>query len=319
MNDFQTYIHQSKYARWLDNEKRRETWTETVTRYVDYFYNKFPDTYPRQRIFDAIHDMKVMPSMRALMVAGPALERDPMAGYNCAYIAVDNIRAFDEALYVLMCGTGLGFSVERAEVNKLPTIPENLNESNRIIDVSDSKTGWATSFRELIGCLYSGEVPKWDVSRVRPAGARLKTFGGRASGPDPLVELFQFTINTFRHSVGRKLNSLEVHDLICKVAQIVVVGGVRRSALISLSDLSDERMRGAKNGAWWENEKQRALANNSVAYKEKPEIGIFMKEWQSLYDSKSGERGIFNRNAMKAQAVKYGRRNPDYEFGTNPC
>ena len=317
ITDYQTYIHQSRYARFNDDLKRRETWQETVNRYVDYFANKFED-YPQDRVYNAIINMDVMPSMRALMTAGPALERDPMAGFNCAAIAIDHPRAFDEAMYVLMCGTGLGFSVERKEVNQLPTIPEKINDTDRIIVVRDSKAGWASGFRELIECLYQGESPKWDFSRIRPAGSRLKTFGGRASGPEPLGDLFRFTGHIFKQAAGRKLTSLEVHDVICKIAQVVVVGGVRRSALISLSDLSDERMRGAKNGAWYDLEKQRALANNSVAYKGKPDIGTFMKEWHTLYESRSGERGIFNRDSMKAQAIKFGRRDPDHDFLTNP-
>lgn len=253
------------------------------------------------------------------MTAGPALERDNIAGYNCSYIPIQDQKCFDEVLYILCNGTGVGFSVERQYINKLPEVPDSFHESETTIVVPDSKQGWASSFRELIALLYSGKTPRWDLSRIRPAGARLRTFGGRASGPDPLAELFRFTVALFKQAAGRKLNSLECHDLVCKIAQIVVVGGVRRSALISLSNLTDERMRNAKNGAWWEQSGQRALANNSVAYTEKPDIGIFMKEWHSLYESKSGERGIFNRVSAKRQAATSSRRDVDYEFGTNPC
>jgi ribonucleoside-diphosphate reductase alpha chain len=319
MNDFQTYIHKSRYARWIPDLGRRETWPETVTRYCDFWKNKYGDLFPYDEVYKAIHDLEVMPSMRALMTAGPALDRDNIAGYNCSYLPIDDVRAFDEAMFILMNGTGLGFSVERQFVSKLPTIASEFTRTGTVITVADSKQGWATALRELIGLLYTGLIPGVDTTRIRPAGARLKTFGGRASGPKPLEDLFQFTIELFQKAAGRKLNSVECHDLVCKIAQIVVVGGVRRSALISLSNLTDERMRNAKNGAWWEDEKQRALANNSVAYTEKPDIGIFMKEWQSLYDSKSGERGIFNRVSAVKQAESTGRRNLDYEFGTNPC
>lgn len=319
MNSYQTYIHKSRYARWLPEAKRRETWAETVTRYCDFWQKRYPETFPYKMIYKAIYDMDVMPSMRALMTAGPALERDNIAGYNCSYLAIDDVRAFDEAMFILMNGTGLGFSVERQYVSKLPTIASEFSKTDITINVKDSKQGWAGAFRELLGLLYTGLVPTVDYSAIRPAGARLKTFGGRASGPKPLEDLFQFTMQLFQKAAGRRLTSVECHDLICKVAQIVVVGGVRRSALISLSNLTDERMRNAKNGAWWEDEKQRALANNSVAYTEKPDIGIFMKEWQTLYESKSGERGIFNRVSAQQQAEATGRRDPNHEFGTNPC
>lgn len=315
----QSYIHKSRYARWLDADQRRETWAETVDRYVAFFAGRFPDSYPSDKIRTAITSLSAMPSMRALMTAGPALAKDEMAGFNCSYIAVDNVRAFDEILYVLMCGTGVGFSVERQSIQNLPVVAEAMHPTTTMITVKDSKIGWATAFRELVALLYAGQVPQWDVSKVRGAGAKLKTFGGRASGPKPLVELFKFTIALFQGAVGRKLNSVECHDLVCKVADIVVVGGVRRSALISLSNLSDDRMRGAKNGKWWDTEPQRALANNSAAYTERPDISIFMKEWLSLIESKSGERGIFNRVAAKLKAAETGRRNPDFDFGTNPC
>ena len=315
----QSFIHKSRYARWLDAEQRREEWPETVDRYVDFFANRFPDLYPAARIKAAIQSLRAMPSMRALMTAGPALAKDEMAGFNCSFIAVDNVRAFDEILYVLMCGTGVGFSVERQNINNLPEVAESFHPSTTVITVKDSKIGWASAFREMVSLLYAGQIPQWDVSKVRPAGAKLKTFGGRASGPKPLVDLFKFSIALFKGAAGRKLNSVECHDLVCKIADIVVVGGVRRSALISLSNLSDDRMRVAKSGKWWETEPQRALANNSAAYTERPNMGIFLKEWQSLIESKSGERGIFNRVAAKRKAAESGRRNPDFDFGTNPC
>lgn len=329
----QEFIHKSRYARWLDSEQRRETWPETVNRYVEYFNNKFPH-YPAERIREAILGTSVMPSMRALMTAGPALERDPMAGFNCSFVAIDHVRAFDEILYILMCGTGVGFSVERQFVNQLPVIGakatlnagkvdidimEALEPTDHVIQVKDSKGGWANAYRELLKYLYSGYVPKWDVSKVRKAGAKLKTFGGRASGPEPLVDLFKFTIDTFKNAVGRKLTSIECHDIVCKIADIVVVGGVRRSALISLSNLSDDRMRAAKTGQWWETEPQRALANNSAAYTERPGMEQFMKEWLSLVESKSGERGIFNRDAAVKKAIDSGRRDPSKIVGVNPC
>lgn len=318
MSDYQNYIAMSRYARYLEDKKRRETWEETCTRYVDFFANKFP-TYPRDLVYNAIVNLEVMPSMRALMTAGKALERDHVAGYNCSYAAIDDPRVFDEIMYVLMCGTGVGFSVERQFVSKLPVIADEFQDTNTVIHVKDSKIGWATAFRELISLLYAGRIPKFDVSGVRPKGEPLKTFGGRASGPEPLIDLFQFSISLFKKAAGRKLNSLEAHDLVCKIADIVVVGGVRRSALISLSNLSDPRMRDAKNGQWWIDDVQRALANNSVAYTEKPDIGIFLEEWKALFESKSGERGIFNRVAAQKKMQEHGRRNPEYEFGTNPC
>ena len=318
-SDLQEYVFKSRYARWLDDKKRRETWEETVARYCDFWKARFPKEFPYEEVYKAIHSMEVMPSMRALMTAGSALERDNIAGYNCSYIPIVDQKCFDEVMYILMNGTGVGFSVERQYINKLPEVPENIYDSETTIVVADSKQGWASAFRQLIALLYSGEAPRWDLSRIRPAGARLRTFGGRASGPDPLAELFRFTVALFRGSLGRRLNSLECHDLVCKVAQVVVVGGVRRSALISLSNLTDERMRNAKNGAWWENSGHRALANNSVAYTETPDVGIFLKEWHALYESKSGERGIYNRVSAKKQAVSSGRRDADQDFGTNPC
>jgi ribonucleoside-triphosphate reductase (thioredoxin) len=320
MDEYQKYIHLSRYARYRDDLGRRETWEETVTRYCDFWEAKFGEIFPYSEVYNAIHNLDVMPSMRALMSAGEALRRDNMAGYNCSYIAIDNPRCFDEIVYILMCGTGVGFSVERQYVSKLPEVPDELHPSDTTIQIHDSKIGWATAYRELLSLLWAGKIPKWDLSKIRPAGARLKTFGGRASGPDPLDDLFNFSVNLFRRAAGRKLQSIEVHDLVCKIADIVVVGGVRRSALISLSNLTDERMRSAKNGHWWELDKQRQLANNSVAYTEMPDVGIFMKEWTSLYESKSGERGIFNRVSARKQAASTGRREYEgVEFGTNPC
>ena len=321
MDDYQRYIHTSRYARWLEKEKRRETWNETVNRYIDFFSNRFDDVHNGtwDNLRDSILALEVMPSMRCLMTAGKALERDNVAGYNCSYRAVDDIRAFDEIMYILLCGTGVGFSIERQYINSLPAVAEEFYESDTTIVVADSKIGWASSYRELISLLYGGKIPKWDMSKIRPAGSRLKTFGGRASGPEPLIELFEFTVNIFKEASGRQLRSLECHDLVCKIADIVVVGGVRRSALISLSNLTDERLRSAKSGAWWTDNPQRALANNSVCYTECPDIGIFLKEWISLYESKSGERGIFNREASRRVAERNGRRDPDHDFGTNPC
>lgn len=324
---YQEFIHLSRYSRWLEEEKRRETWAETVARYFNFFQNHLKEKHGyklpselRKELETAVLNLEIMPSMRALMTAGEALARDNTAGYNCSYVAVNKVRAFDEILYILMCGTGVGFSVERQYVEKLPTISEHFTQSDTVIVVKDSKEGWAKAYRELVSLLIGGQVPKWDLSKIRPAGARLKTFGGRASGPRPLDELFHFTVNTFKKASGRKLTSIECHDIVCKIAEIVVVGGVRRSALISLSNLTDERMRDAKTGQWWIDNPQRALANNSVAYKEKPEIGTFMEEWVSLYKSKSGERGIFNRDAAQKTVAKLGdRRDSSYEFGTNPC
>ena len=323
---YQHFIFISRYSRWLDDQKRRETWEETVDRYFRFFDEHFADKgvklnkAVREELRDAVLNLEVMPSMRSLMTAGEALKRDNTAGYNCSYVAVNKVRAFDEILYVLMCGTGVGFSVERQYVEKLPTIAEEFTNSDTLIVVKDSKEGWAKAYRELVSLLIGGQIPRWDLSNIRPAGARLKTFGGRASGPQPLEDLFRFTVSTFKKSAGRKLTSIECHDIICKIAEIVVVGGVRRSALISLSNLTDERMRDAKVGQWWLENPQRALANNSVAFKEKPEIGTFMEEWVSLYKSKSGERGIFNREAAQKTVEKLGeRRDASYEFGTNPC
>ena len=318
--DYQNFIATSRYARWLDDEGRRETWSETVTRYVDYMSEKVGiDENTSNEIWVAIHNLDVMPSMRALMTAGPALDRDNTAGYNCSYLPVDDIKSFDEAMYILLCGTGVGFSVERQYVDKLPEVPDVLVDSQTTIVVRDSKEGWARAFRMLIALLYAGEIPTYDVSMIRPAGARLKTFGGRASGPAPLVDLFKFTINMFKEAKGRKLSSYDCHSIMCKVGEIVVVGGVRRSAMISLSNLSDIRMRHAKTGQWWETAPHMALSNNSVVYTDKPDSETFLREWTSLVESKSGERGIFNRVSAKKQAMKNERRDPNYDFGTNPC
>tara|TARA_Y100000389_G_scaffold67260_1_gene63537 strand:- start:15535 stop:17436 length:1902 start_codon:yes stop_codon:yes gene_type:complete len=316
--DYQAFIHTSRYARWLEDEGRRESWSETVDRYMGNVvgYDIDHDTY--NEIRESILGLEVMPSMRAMMTAGPALERDNTAGYNCSYLPVDDPKSFDEAMFILLCGTGVGFSVERQFISKLPEVPE-LFESETTIVVKDSKEGWAKAFRQVLALLWAGEIPKWDVSKVRPAGARLKTFGGRASGPAPLVDLFNFSVSIFKEAQGRRLSSIECHDLMCKIGEVVVVGGVRRSAMISLSNLSDDRMRHAKSGNWWDNNPQRALANNSVSYTEKPDSVSFMREWMALVESGSGERGVFNREASKKQAAKNGRRDPDFEFGTNPC
>jgi ribonucleoside-triphosphate reductase len=317
--DYQAFIHTSRYARWIDEENRRETWGETVDRYISNLVVGRADPKTTMEIEEAILGLEIMPSMRALMTAGPALNRDNTAGYNCSYLPVDDPKSFDEAMFILLCGTGVGFSVERQYISKLPEVPEQMFKSETIVVVKDSKEGWAKALRQLISLLYAGEIPQWDVSKVRPAGAKLKTFGGRASGPAPLVELFNFAVNTFVGAKGRRLSSIECHDLMCKIGEVVVVGGVRRSAMISLSNLSDDRMRHAKSGSWWEGQKQRALANNSVAYTEKPDMETFMREWLSLVESKSGERGIFSRPASKKQAAKNGRRDASYDFGTNPC
>ena len=316
--DYQAFISTSRYARWLDDEKRRENWGETVERYMKNVVDGKVDLETAININEAILNLEVMPSMRAMMTAGPALDRDNTAGYNCSYLPVDHPYSFDEAMFILLCGTGVGFSVERQYVSKLPEVP-TLTKTQDLVFVEDSKEGWARSLRALIGFLYNGSIPEWNTSAVRPAGAKLKTFGGRASGPAPLIELFNFVVNVFKGAQGRKLTSIECHDIMCKIGEVVVVGGVRRSAMISLSNLSDDRMRHAKSGNWWENNGYRALANNSVAYTEKPDMESFMREWLSLVESKSGERGIFSRPASKKQAAKNGRRNPDYEWGTNPC
>ena len=319
---YQQFIHQSRYARWQEDKHRRETWEETVKRYFVFFEQHLGNKAKKDRkeLEEAVLNLQIMPSMRALMTAGEALHRDNVAGYNCAYLAVNEKKAFDECLFILMCGTGVGFSVERREVEKLPMVAEELFDTDTTIVVADSKIGWAKAYKELISMLYAGQIPKWDMSKIRKAGERLKTFGGRASGPVPLENLFRFTIETFKGAKGRKLSSIECHDLMCKIAEIVVVGGVRRSALISLSNLTDERMRKAKSGQWWLDNNQRALSNNSVVYTERPDVNIFLKEWMSLIESKSGERGIFNRVAAKKQVEKLGdRRDNNYNFGTNPC
>ena len=323
---YQEFIYKSRYAKWLWDENRRENWDETVARYFNFFDEHIKDVTgytvtkeDRKQLEDAVLNLEIMPSMRCLMTAGEALKRENVAGYNCSYVAVDNPRSFDEILYVLMNGTGVGFSVESKFVDQLPIVSDSFHDTETNIVVADSKLGWAKSLKELIHLLYAGQVPRWDLSKVRPAGAPLKTFGGRASGPAPLEDLFKFCVATFKKAAGRRLNTLEAHDIVCKIAEIVVVGGVRRSALISLSDLSDDRMRVAKSGDWWKENVQRALANNSFVAKEKPDVGIFMREWLSLYESRSGERGIFSRAASKKQAEKFGRRDPNHDFGTNPC
>jgi ribonucleoside-triphosphate reductase (thioredoxin) len=320
MDAYQQYIHKSRYARYIPEEQRRETWEETVNRYLDFWVSKGKLTEKEALdLYVPVHDLGVMPSMRALMTAGEALDRDNVAGFNCSYLPIDHPKAFDEMMYILMCGTGVGFSVERQYISKLPEVAEEFHDTDTVIHVADSKIGWAKAYRELIAMLFSGQVPKWDVSGVRAAGAALKTFGGRASGPEPLVDLFQFTVDIFRAARGRRLSSIECHDLCCKIAQIVVVGGVRRSALISLSNLTDDRIRRSKSGQWWVDNPQRGLANNSACYTEKPDFEAFLNEWKSLYESRSGERGVFSRVASQRQAEKNGRRDATFDFGTNPC
>jgi ribonucleoside-triphosphate reductase len=326
MSPYNNFIAKSRYSRYLDDKGRREHWNETVARYFDFMEQHLKDKQSyvltkelRAELEQAVNNLEVMPSMRAIMTAGPALERQNIAAFNCSYLPIDDPKAFDEAMYILLCGTGVGFSVEQQYVSKLPEVPEQLFASETTIVVSDSKEGWAKSLRQLLALLYSGEIPKYDVSKVRPAGARLKTFGGRASGPGPLEELYKFCIAKFKGAAGRRLSSLECHDILCKIGEVVVVGGVRRSAMISLSDLSDDKMAHAKAGNWWDGQGQRALANNSAVYEEKPYIGQFMREWTSIYESHSGERGIFSRDASQKQAAKNGRRDATYDFGTNPC
>ena len=326
MTPYMTYIAKSRYSRYLDDKGRREHWPETVHRYMNFMskhlrenHNYTIEGQMYDRLFNAIVNLDVMPSMRSIMTAGDALTRQNVAGYNCSYMPIDDPKAFDEAMYILLCGTGVGFSVEQKYVNRLPEIPEKLYESNTVVHVKDSKEGWAKALRQVLALLWAGEVPKWDVSAVRPAGTRLKTFGGRASGPEPLVDLFKYVVAKFKAAQGRKLFSIEAHDILCKIGEVVVVGGVRRSAMISLSDLGDDRMAKAKAGAWWDGNGQRALANNSAVYDVKPDVGQFMREWSSIYESHSGERGIFNRYASEVQASKNGRRVLDKEWGTNPC
>jgi ribonucleoside-triphosphate reductase len=323
LNTYASVIHKSRYARFLDDKKRRETWEETVERYVAFITQQAAklggalSTEEIEEITQAIVNREVMPSMRLMMTAGEAATRDNIAGYNCAYLAVNNKRAFSETLYVLMNGTGVGFSCERQEIGKLPKLPGTFKEVDDVIVVGDSKLGWAKAYRKLLSSLWDGDVPRIDYSRVRAAGERLRTFGGRASGPAPLQRLFDYSVSVFKGAAGRNLNSLEVHDIMCTIGEVVVVGGVRRSALISLSNLTDRRMREAKTGAWWEDNPQRALANNSVAYTEKPDSEAFLEEWLSLVKSKSGERGIFNRVAAQKQAASVGR-DPKASYGCNP-
>ena len=318
MDQYSKYIASSRYARWLPEQNRREAWPETVQRYID-FWGKTLKPLEQSELRIAIEDLHVMPSMRCLMTAGDALTRDNVAGFNCSYLPIDSPRAFDELMYILLCGTGVGFSVERQYIAKMPEVAPEFHETDTTVVVADSKIGWAKGLKELISLLYTGQVPQWDVSKVRGSGERLKTFGGRASGPQPLVDLFQYATETFRGAAGRRLSSLECHDLACKIGEVVVVGGVRRSALISLSNPSDGRLRSAKSGQWWLTEGQRALANNSACYTEKPEFEFFLSEMKALYESKAGERGVFNRKAAQDIAAKNGRRDPEHDFGTNPC
>jgi ribonucleoside-diphosphate reductase alpha chain len=325
-NPYENFIALSRYAKWVESEGRRETWGETVDRYFSFMTNHLKTNHnyiPNEKLVaelkEFVFERNVMPSMRSVMTSGAALERDNVAGYNCAFLPVDSPRSFDETMYVLMCGTGVGFSVEYKYINKLPSVPESLEKSTTVITVEDSKQGWAKAYRELLALLWSGQIPAIDVSRVRPAGARLKTMGGRSSGPQPLINLFDFTIAKFKGATGRNLKPIECHDIMCKIGEVVVVGGVRRSAMISLSNINDIEMAQAKSGNWWERNAQRALSNNSVAYSRKPAMEQFIAEWKSLYDSKSGERGIYNVAAAQAQAAKFGRRDPDIHYGTNPC
>ena len=325
-NPYENFIALSRYARWLPEENRRETWKETVDRYFSFMLNHLgkefgytPDEKLVEELKTEVFNRNVMPSMRSVMTSGPALERDHVAGYNCSFVPVDNVRSFDETMYILMCGTGVGFSVEYKYVNKLPAVPEKLEKSDTIVVVEDSKQGWAKAYKELLAMLYAGQIPQIDISKVRPAGARLKTMGGRSSGPQPLVNLFDFTIRIFKNAVGRQLKPIEAHDIMCKIGEVVVVGGVRRSAMISLSNINDLEMAQAKAGNWWESNSQRSLSNNSVAYSRKPSMEQFIAEWKSLYDSKSGERGIYNVAAAQKQAAKWGRRDPEIHYGTNPC
>jgi ribonucleoside-triphosphate reductase len=320
VNDYNRFIYLSRYAKWNEDAKRRETWPETVARYCTFFDRVYPGVFPIDLVYSAVHGLEVVPSMRALMTAGPALERDNIAGYNCSYLTIDHPRSFDEVMYILMCGTGVGFSVEEHYVRELPTIADEHHPTDTTIVVADSRVGWASGLRELISLLYSGKIPRWDLSRVRPAGARLKTFGGRASGPEPLHRLFTKLIDIFRQAAGRKLTTVEAHDIVCSIADVVIVGGVRRSALISLSDLGDRRMAVAKTGQWWVDQAQRALANNSAVFSGRPDFTTFITEWKELYESKSGERGIYNRSAATKHAASNGRRETEgWEFGTNPC
>jgi len=325
-NPYENFIALSRYAKWVEAEGRRETWGETVDRYFLFMTNHLKTNHnyiPNEKLVaelkEFVFERNVMPSMRSVMTSGAALERDNVAGYNCAFLPVDSPRSFDETMYVLMCGTGVGFSVEYKYINKLPAVPESLEKSTTVITVEDSKQGWAKAYRELLALLWSGQIPAIDVSKVRPAGARLKTMGGRSSGPQPLINLFDFTIAKFKSATGRNLKPIECHDIMCKIGEVVVVGGVRRSAMISLSNINDIEMAQAKSGNWWERNPQRALSNNSVAYSRKPAMEQFIAEWKSLYDSKSGERGIYNVAAAQAQAAKFGRRDPEIHYGTNPC
>jgi ribonucleoside-diphosphate reductase alpha chain len=325
LDSYKQYIAKSRYSRYLDDKGRREHWEETVDRYFNFMEKQLKDKQGytltkemRNVLQSAVTNLDVMPSMRSIMTAGDALERQNIAGYNCSYLPIDDPKAFDEAMYILLCGTGVGFSVEQKYVKQLPEVPDQLFDSNTVVVVKDSKEGWAKALRQIIALLYAGEIPKWDVSTVRPAGARLKTFGGRASGPEPLVSLFKYVVSKFRGAVGRRLTSIEAHDILCKIGEVVVVGGVRRSAMISLSDLTDDRMAHAKAGNWWETNGQRALANNSAVYETTPTVGQFMREWSNIYESHSGERGIFNREASEKQAAKNGRRELNQEWGTNP-
>jgi len=326
MNLYRQFISLSRYARWKDEELRRETWDETVHRFISFMRNHLKENTSYEleesledELYQAIYMHEVMPSMRLLMTAGEPVEIDNICAYNCSYLAINRPQAFDEVLYILMNGTGVGFSVEKEDVDKLPEIPADIEKVDRTIIVGDSKLGWAKAFRQLLESLWNGEEVSVDYSKIRPMGSRLKTFGGRASGPDPLKKLFGFTVDTFREAAGRHLKPIEVHDIVCKIGSCVEVGGVRRSALISLSDLNDADLRVAKTGEWWREKSFRSQANNSAVYEGKPSMGQFMEEWVSLYNSKSGERGIFNRDACRTVISRNGRREANHKFGTNPC
>lgn len=322
---YQQFIHLSRYARWRDDLGRRESWSETVERYVDYMAEKVSrDTdfevtdVLKEDLRESILNRDVLPSMRALMTAGPALERENIAGYNCSYLAVDHPRSFDEALYILMNGTGVGYSVEQQDVTQLPSIPMRNDEDIVMFTVPDSKRGWAEALKHVLDCLYEGRMPAWDLSQIREAGARLKTFGGRASGPEPLNDLLRFVMRVFYFAQGRKLTPLEAHEIMCKIGEVVVVGGVRRSALICLTDLDDLEMRDAKNGKFWETKPHLSLANISAVYDKKPSRYDFDKEFDALVASGSGERGIFSRYGAKAAAKEINRKAGPLK-GTNPC
>lgn len=319
LTPFQSFIFISRYSRWLPSHNRRESWDECVDRWWNYFTDKVPTLAERPDVKEAILNLEVLPSMRSLMTAGIALDHDNTCLYNCSYLPIESVDSFAELFVILMNGTGTGYSVERQYTDKLPTVANKIVKNfDKVIVVEDSKEGWGNALKTLFNDLYSGKHPKWDLSKVRPSGARLKTFGGRASGPAPLDNLFKFLVKVFYNAQGRKLSALECHDTCCAIANAVIVGGVRRSAMISLSDLGDREIAMCKSGAWWEQAGFRSYANNSAVYRGKPPMGQFLEEWTSLYNSHSGERGMINRRALQEQAVKWGREK-NCEYGTNPC